>query len=268
MLIDTHCHLDAAEFDADRDAVVQAAQAAGVGAMVVPAVGRCNFTVVAETCRRYQGCVPAYGIHPLYVDGAAPEDLEVLRTVIAGSNAVAVGEIGLDFFVAEADTVRQEFYFSEQLKIARDFDLPVILHVRRAVDAVLKGLRRIGVRSGIAHSFNGSRQQAEEFIKLGFKLGFGGAMTFDRALRIRELAKTLPLEAIVLETDAPDIPPSWLGRGRNSPTELPRIAETLAALRGEEVGFISEATTYNAMAVLPRLAAAMAGLSSSVVHMN
>ena len=252
-LVDTHCHLDAAEFDRDRDEVVHAARAAGVCTIVVPAVKRANFSAVAEVCRVYPGCGPAYGIHPLYVDRAVAEDIDVLRATIAGSPPVAIGEIGLDFFQQGYDAERQEYYFTEQLKIARDHQLPVILHVRRAVDAVLKQLRRITVSGGIAHAFNGSRQQAEAFIALGFKLGFGGAMTFDRALRIRELAKTLPLEAIVLETDAPDMPPSLIGRGRNSPAELPRIAQVLAGLRGEEVGHIAAVTTRNAMVALPAL---------------
>lgn len=250
-LVDTHCHLDAAEFDADRDAVVEAARNAGVAAIVVPAVERANFSIVAETCRRYPGCFPAYGIHPMIVQNAQPDDLEALRETIAGSRPVAVGEIGLDFFVGGFDLARQEYYFSEQLKIAREFDLPVILHVRRAIDAVLKHLRRIGVKGGIAHAFNGSRQQADAFIRLGFKLGLGGAMTHDRALHIRDLAATLPLEAIVLETDAPDIPPAWLGKGRNSPAELPRIAEVLAQLRNEDAAFIARQTWQNASEVLP-----------------
>lgn len=244
--VDTHCHLDAAEFDADRDDVVASAGSAGVGVIVVPAVERANFTTVAEMCRRYPGCLPAYGVHPIYVDKAVPGDLQVLRTFIEESHPEAVGEIGLDFHVEGFDVERQEFYFSEQLKLAREYDLPVVLHVRKAVDAVLKHLRRIRVKGGIAHAFNGSRQQAEAFIGLGFKLGFGGAMTYERALHIRELAKTLPMEAIVLETDAPDIAPAWLGRQRNSPVELPRIAQVMAELRGESLDFIARQTSQNA----------------------
>jgi TatD DNase family protein len=217
---------------------------------VVPGVERANFGAVASVCREFAGCRPAYGIHPLYVAGAREEDLEALRHALVEGSAVAVGETGLDFFVAERDEARQEFYFVEQLKIARDLGLPVILHVRRAVDAILKQLRRIAVPGGIAHAFNGSRQQAEAFIGLGFKLGFGGAMTHPRATRIRELAATLPLASIVLETDAPDIPPAWLEGGRNEPGELRRIAEVLAELRRQPAAAIAEATTANADAVL------------------
>ena len=250
MFVDTHCHLDVAEFDDDRDAVVLAARAAGVATIVVPAIERANFGAVAAVCRANPGCLPAFGIHPMFVGHAREEDLATLGEMLAANPAVAIGEIGLDAFIPERDDGLQEHYFVEQLKLARELDLPVILHTRRAVDAVLKQLRRIPVRGGIAHAFNGSRQQANEFIKRGFKLGFGGAMTFPRARRIRELAATLPLETILLETDAPDIPPAWLAGGRNAPAELPRIAATLAELRGLTLDAIAQATTANARAVL------------------
>jgi TatD DNase family protein len=253
-LVDSHCHLDAAEFDADREAVAAAAAQAGVAGIVVPAVERANFGAVTSVCREFPGCVPAYGIHPMYVDRAEPADLDALRTTLQREPAVAVGEIGLDRHLEPRDDGRQEFYFVEQLKIARELGLPVILHVRRAIDPILKQLRRIGVPGGIAHAFNGSRQQAEEFIKLGFVLGFGGAMTYPRAARIRELAASLPLEAIVLETDAPDIPPAWIAGMRNTPDQLPRIAAELAALRNLPVADIIATTTRNVRRALPRLA--------------
>lgn len=251
MLIDTHCHLDAAEFDADREAVHAAARAAGVETIVVPAVEVSAFARTRETVSRYPGCVAAYGIHPLYVMQAADDDLAALRQWLLAERPVAVGEIGLDLYVAGIDPARQEHFFVEQLRLAREFDLPVLLHVRRAVDAVLKQLRRFKVRGGIAHAFNGSRQQADEFIKLGFALGFGGAMTYAGSTRIRELARHLPLEAIVLETDAPDIPPAWLSGGRNTPAELPRIAAVLAELRELPVAELVQRTAANARAVLP-----------------
>ena len=254
VFIDTHCHLDAAEFDPDRAAVADEAVAAGVERIVVPSIERANFAAVSAVCRDMPGCVAAYGIHPMRVDRAQDEDLAVLQEVLRANRSVAVGEIGLDFFIPERDERRQDHFLVEQLKIARELDLPVILHVRRAIDAVLKQLRRIPVCGGIAHAFNGSRVQADAFMKLGFKLGFGGTMTFPRATRIRDLAATLPLEAIVLETDAPDIPPSWLNRGRNTPGQLPRIAATLAELRGMTLAEVAQATTANAKAALPRLA--------------
>jgi len=259
VLIDTHCHLDATEFDGDRDAVAEAATIAGVSAIIVPAVHPGNFHAVRQCSERYAACYPAYGVHPLYVDRVGDEFFPQLRrhleAELAGTHPpVAIGEIGLDFFVPGIDAARQEAIFVEQLRMARDFDLPVLLHVRRAVDAVLKQLRRIGVRNGIAHAFNGSRQQADEFTRLGFRLGFGGAMTFPRATRLRQLAATLPIEAIVLETDAPDIPPAWIAGQRNQPGELPRIAAELAGLRGQDLGTVASATTRNALMLFPPLA--------------
>ena len=247
--VDTHCHLDAAEFDPDRDAVYAAAIAGGVDTLVVPAVSRDTFGAVAATCARYPGCLPAWGMHPMVIDVHRPEHLADLRAQIEAQRPVAIGEIGLDLFV-DLDYATQEFFYVEQLKIARDHDLPVLLHCRRANDPILKHLRKIGVRGGIAHAFNGSPQQADEFIKLGFKLGFGGAFTWPRANNLRRLAADLPLSAIVLETDSPDIPPLWIGRGRNAPGELPRIAQTLAELRGLDVGAVAAATTRNAREVL------------------
>lgn len=252
-MIDTHCHLDAAEFDGDRREVHAAALAAGVTKLVVPAVTVAGFGKTRQTVAQYSGCAAAYGIHPLYVMHAAEGDLATLRGWLEDETPVAVGEIGLDHYVTDSDPLRQEFFFVEQLKLAREFDLPVVLHVRRAVDPVLKQLRRFRVRGGIAHAFNGSRQQAETFIQLGFVLGFGGAMTYSGSTRIRALAAELPLESIVLETDAPDIPPAWLNGGRNAPSELPTIADVLADLRGITRPAVVAATTANARRVLPRI---------------
>ncbi len=253
MLIDTHCHLDATEFDADRDAVYAAAVAAGVGRIVIPSVAVNGLNQAKKCVDRYPGCVAAYGIHPFYVQQSSEEDIVTLRRWLADEKPVAVGEIGLDHFVKDGDPVRQEWYFIEQLKLAKEFDLPVILHVRSAIDPILKQLRRFKPRGGIAHAFNGSRQQADEFIKLGFKLGFGGAMTYSGSTRIRQLAASLPLEAIVLETDAPDIPPAWLNRGRNAPAELLEIAKVLAGLRQLSLAETSAATSFNAGVALPSL---------------
>ena len=257
-MIDTHCHLDAREFDTDRDAVVAAAREAGVTTLILPSVEVSGFPAVRACCQRYPGCHPAYGIHPLYVGAAREDDLytlrQWLRDEISGEHPpVAVGEIGLDFFVPGHDASRQEQFFIEQLQIAAEFDLPVLLHVRRAVDQVLKCLRHSKVRRGIAHAFNGSRQQAQAFIDLGFKLGFGGAMTWPRATRIRQLATELPLESIVLETDAPDMSPVWRQGQRNSPDQLPLIAATLADLTRLPPGRILEQTNANALAVIESL---------------
>ncbi|MDY0746451.1 TatD family hydrolase [Paucibacter sp. R3-3] len=264
---DSHCHLDAAEFDADRDAVVARARAAGVTQIVIPAVVAGNFDAVRELAHRH-GFTYALGIHPLYVMQARDEDLAVLEKQLAAHaddpRLVAVGEIGLDFFVQGLDVARQQHFYIEQLKLAKRAGLPVILHVRRSADQLLAGLRRTGFKAGgIGHAFNGSRQQAEAFIELGFKLGFGGTLTFDRSLQIRRLAAELPAEAIVLETDAPEIPPQWLYKTaaereagattRNEPGELPRIGAELAALRGWSIEETARITRANTEAVLQRL---------------
>lgn len=267
MWIDTHCHLDAPEFAPDRDAVVAHARAAGVAQMVLPAVEPDNFAAVRDLAHRH-GFGYALGIHPLFVERAGADGVERLAQALQDHRAdprlLAVGEIGLDHFVPGLDRERQEQVYVAQLRLARRFELPVILHVRRSADALLKQLRRLPVPGGIAHAFNGSRQQADSFVAMGLKLGFGGALTFERALQIRALAAELPLAAIVLETDAPDIPPQWLYRtvqqraagatARNEPAELPRIAAALAALRGLPPEELAGANASNAHAALPRLA--------------
>ncbi|MDI1338198.1 TatD family hydrolase [Polaromonas sp.] len=274
--IDTHCHLDAREFDRDRAGVRARAAAAGVAHCVVPAVGVADFAAVRTLAHDF-GDSYALGIHPLFVGQAQEGDLALLDAELAlrkdDARLVAVGEIGLDYFVPALTQSplreRQESFYREQLLLARKHGLPVILHVRRSADKLLKHLRELVPQEGwrgIAHAFNGSRQQADEFLKLGLKLGFGGAVTFEPALQLRRLATELPLEALVLETDAPDIPPHWLyataqqrgagqAQGRNEPAELPRIAAVVAGLRGITVDALALATSANAAAALPRLQA-------------
>jgi TatD DNase family protein len=268
--VDTHCHLDAPEFGAEMPAIRARAAARGVSLCVIPAVAVSNFATVRELAH-LQGDAYALGIHPLCTGEAQDADLEVLDAELTAHRddprLVAVGEIGLDYFVEGLDGDKQERFFHTQLQLARKHGLPVLMHVRRSVDKVLKHLRQTaGGRpwQGIAHAFNGSEQQAGACIELGLKLGFGGAVTFDRALQLRRLAATLPIEAIVMETDAPDIQPHWLYRtqaqrtagqaqGRNEPGELPRIAEVVAGLRGIGIEALAEATTRNAVQTLPRL---------------
>ena len=269
--IDTHCHLDAAEFDADRDAVRQNAKSLGVETCVIPAVMASHFDEVRLLAHRHADAY-ALGIHPLYTPQAEDKDLATLDAHLHAHRddprLVAVGEIGLDGFVPEINTpeafAKQTHFFEAQLQIAQRHQLPVILHVRRSADGLLKGLRQFPVAGGIAHAFNGSLQQAKMFIEMGFKLGFGGAMTYDRATKLRALATELPLSALVLETDAPDIPPHWIyttaedrekgkAQGRNSPAELPRIASDLAELRGISLEELAAATSANARQALPRL---------------
>lgn len=266
MLIDTHCHLDAAEFDPDREAVIVRAQQAGVKGIVLPAVEVGNFQAVQSLAHALPGGCYALGIHPLYVPKASEADLDRLDAWLSrhinDPRLVAVGEIGLDFFVPElcepAMRERQQHFYEVQLDLALNYQLPVLLHVRRSQDMLLKALRRRPSVGGIAHAFNGSFQQAGQFIDQGFALGFGGAMTFTRALQLRRLATQLPLEHLVLETDAPDIPPAWLGqpgavRGRNEPAEVARIAQALAELRDVPVEDVINFTAQTARRVLPRL---------------
>lgn len=272
MWTDTHCHLDAAEFDADRDAVREHARQLGVDCCVVPAVQAAHWDTVAQLAERHSDAY-ALGIHPMVVPQAQEKDLQALDRALSARRddprLVAVGEIGLDFFVPALCTPemreRQWFFYTAQLKLAAAHRLPVILHVRRSADLLLKGLRQCAVPSGIAHAFNGSAQQAQAFVELGFALGFGGTLTYERSLQLRRLARELPLSAVVLETDAPDIPPQWLYKtaeqraagapqGRNSPAELPRVAQEMAALRGLALTALAHATTQNAQRVLPKLA--------------
>lgn len=268
MWVDSHCHLDASEFGETSLALAEEAACMGLSGIVIPAVHRSNFTRVQALVKQRQDCFFALGIHPMYVATSQETDLQFLREQIQGllsqpadhvaSRLVAVGEIGLDYFVPELCLSplkeKQEYFYFEQLKIARDFDLPVLLHVRKSQDQILKFLRRISVRGGIAHAFNGSQQQAQQFIAMGFKLGFGGAMTFTRALQIRRLASQLPVTSLVLETDAPDIAPRWCHPGLNTPGELVQIGHELANLRGITHSEAARQTTRNALDALPHMA--------------
>ena len=265
--IDTHCHLDAPEFTADLPAVRARARQAGVGLCVWPAVRAADFERVRALATAH-GDAYALGIHPLFTPHATEQDLQALEQALnqaqGDPHLVAVGEIGLDGFVPGLDMARQQHFYRAQLALAQRHGLPVLLHVRRSADALLSGLRQCPVVGGLAHAFNGSRQQADQFMAMGFKLGFGGALTFERALQLRRLASDVPLNALVLETDAPDIPPRWLYRtqaeraqgavmGRNEPAELVRIAQCLAELRGMPLADLAQASTANAMQALPKL---------------
>jgi TatD DNase family protein len=282
VFIDTHCHLDAPEFGAEMPVVRARAAERCVALCVIPAVGVFNFAAVRELAR-VQGDAYALGIHPLCTGNAEEADLETLDAELTARHGdprlVAVGEIGLDYFVEGLDSDKQQHFFHTQLQLARKHDLPVLIHVRRSVDKVLKHLRQTAGGQpwrGIAHAFNGSEQQARACIELGLKLGFGGAVTFERALQLRRLAASLPLESMVMETDAPDIQPHWIYRtqaqraageaqGRNEPGELPRIAAVVAQLRGIGVDELAEATTRNALEAMPRLHGLLA-LSEGRLH--
>ena len=245
-LVDTHCHLDDAEFDSDRDAVVARALGAGVEVQVVPAIDAASWPTLRDVCKASPGLLPAYGLHPMLLARHRPEHLDDLRAWIAREHPAAVGECGLDYYVEDLDRAAQADYFEGQLRLAREFDLPVVVHARRAVDAVTAALRRIGGLRGVVHSFSGSQEQAAQLWKLGFLLGIGGPVTYERAKRLRRLAATMPIEHLLLETDAPDQPDAAIRGQRNEPARVAVVLDCIAALRDESPDAIAAATTANA----------------------
>ena len=252
-LVDTHCHLDVADFSDDYRQVIVRAAAAGVADLVVPAVDRAGWVRLLALCAEIPGCHAALGLHPLYLHHHRPADLDELAALLAGQPVCAVGEIGLDFWepVGEGERRQQQDLFVAQVLLAERFGLPILVHARKAHDQVLAILRRLRFsRGGIAHAFNGSRQQAEQYRELGFMIGICGTITYPRAARVRSVATTLPLEALVLETDAPDIPPAGHHRQRNSPEYLPEILAALAALRPESIIKIAQVTSHSARTLL------------------
>lgn len=264
MWFDSHCHIDAPEFEHDRDEVIQRAKQAGLAGLLVPAVQARDFDALPSKIAEYAEVLPCVcftlGIHPLFTNEAIESDIELLDRAIqrelSNPRFIGIGEIGLDYFVDFLDDAKQEWFFERQLMLAEKYKLPVILHVRRSQDQLLKRLRKVNIVGGIAHAFNGSFQQAHEFLKLNMKLGFGGAMTYERALQIRRLAQELPLDSIVLETDAPDIPPAWLrdsNSRRNEPAQLVQIAQTMSQLRNISLEALSVEVHQALLNCLPRL---------------
>lgn len=245
-MIDSHCHLDTPEFDPDRDAVLARARAAGVVAQVIPAIARARFEKLRDICAAHAELFPAYGLHPMYLAEHRPSHLDDLRDWIEREKPVAVGECGLDFHVDGLDAGEQRRYFIGQLELAREFDLPVIVHARRAVDEVIATIRRTGRLRGVVHSFSGSPEQARQLWNLGFLIGLGGPLTYERANRLRSLVATMPLEFLLLETDSPDQPLSSHRGGRNEPSYLAEVLACVAGLRGEPAEDVAEATTGNA----------------------
>ncbi len=246
MLVDSHCHLDAPEFDADRAQVLARARAAGVVAQVVPAIRLADFAALRDLCAAHADLHPAYGLHPMFLADHAPAHIDALREWLGRERAVAVGECGLDFFVEGLDAQTQRDYFTAQLRLARDFDLPVILHARRAVDEVIATIKRFAPLRGVVHSYSGSAEQARQLWNLGFFIGLGGPITYERAHRLRSLVATMPLEFLLLETDAPDQPLSTHRGERNEPAYLIEVADTVARLRDADAASIAQATTLNA----------------------
>ena len=246
MLFDSHSHFDAPEFDADRDAALARARAAGVTRQVVPAITASSWPKLREVCANDAGLLPAYGLHPMYLADHRPAHLDDLRDWIERERPLAVGECGLDFFVDGLDADEQQRYFDGQLTLARAFDLPVIVHARRAVEAVIASIKRVGDLRGVVHSFSGSPEQARQLWQLGFLIGLGGPVTYERANRLRSLARTMPLEFLLLETAAPDQPDAGIRGQRNEPSRLPAVCAAIAELRDQSPDEIAAATTRNA----------------------
>lgn len=254
MLIDSHCHLDADAFDRDRDAVVARAKAADVVHQVVPATHADGWPKLRAVCAGDAGLHPAYGLHPMYLSEHRDAHLDDLRGWIERERPVAIGECGLDYFIDGLDADAQQAYFEGQLRLAREFGLPVIVHARRAVDAVIAAIRRVGgpgsgpgqALRGVVHSYAGSAEQAAQLATLGFLIGLGGPVTYERANRLRRLASTLPLDSLLLETDAPDQPDSAIRGQRNEPARLSVVCATIAALRGIAPEELAAATSRNA----------------------
>ncbi|QOW20862.1 TatD family hydrolase [Lysobacter ciconiae] len=245
-MVDTHCHLDAPEFDPDRTAVIERALAAGVTRQVVPATIAAGWPGLRDVCASREGLHPAYGLHPMFLDAHRREHMAQLEQWIEREKPAAVGECGLDFYIPDPDRDEQAWYFDAQLKLARDFDLPVIVHARRAVDQVIAAIRRIGNLRGVVHSFPGSQQQAEILWEHGFMLGIGGPVTYERARRLRRIVATMPLEWLLLETDAPDQPDAAHRGKRNEPARLTHVLDTIAGLREIAPQELAAATSANA----------------------
>ena len=245
-LFDSHSHFDAPEFDGDRVEALARAEQAGVRQQLVPAVDFGSWAGLKTVCALSPGLHAAYGLHPMFLDRHEPAHLEALPDWIRQEKPRAVGECGLDFFVAGLDPDQQRFYFQGQLDIAKAFNLPVVVHARRAVDEVIATLRRIGGLRGVIHSYSGSEEQALQLFKLGFHLGIGGPVTYERAQRLRRLVSTMPLEWLLLETDSPDQPDAAHRGQRNEPERLPVVLDTIAGLRKVDRDVLAEATRRNA----------------------
>ncbi len=253
-LVDSHSHFDVAEFDGDRADAHARALAAGVARQIVPAIDAAGWPKLKQVCAQFSGLRPAYGLHPMYLASHRAEHLKDLRAWIELERPVAVGECGLDYFVDGLDRDAQQRYFDAQLELAREFDLPVIVHARRSVDAVIAAIKRIGGRGsgpgqalrGVIHSFPGSAEQAAQLHTLGFLLGIGGPVTHERAKKLRSVVASVPLEQLLLETDSPDQPGSNHRGQRNEPANLVEVLDVIAGLRHITREALAAATTANA----------------------
>lgn len=247
-LIDSHVHLDAASFDDDRDAVLARAREAGLSACVVPATHRAGWLRLENMCRAdaTPRLYPAFGMHPMFLSRHADDDPDALERFLERGSAVAVGECGLDFYVDDLDAERQRDFFHRQLDIAHAADLPVIVHARRAEEEVLHTVRRYRGLRGVIHSFSGSREQARQLHDLGFLIGLGGPLTHAGSHRLHRLVADIPLDQLLLETDAPDQPGAAHRGQRNEPAFMAEVLDTVARLREASTEAIAAATTANA----------------------
>lgn len=249
-IVDTHCHLDVSDFDTDRVDILQHCHKLGISKIIIPAIESKTWSNVLELCESEKGLYPALGLHPVFIEQHQEDDINKLEKLLEKFTPVAIGEIGLDFYIKELDKDKQLDLFEQQLLVAKNHNLPVILHVRKAHDQVLQLLKKVKVKGGFCHAFNGSMQQAEKYIELGFKLGFGGTLTYKNSIKIHQLAKSLPLESIVLETDAPDMVVESHRGERNSPEYITESLAALAKIRGENISVIAEQTSVNANDVI------------------
>ncbi|TAM57888.1 MAG: TatD family deoxyribonuclease [Rhodanobacter sp.] len=245
-LVDSHAHLDDTCFDADRETVIECAIHAGVESIVVPAVDAASWPRIKALCADRRPLFPAFGLHPMYLAQHAPGHVHELSSWLDDGIAVAVGEIGLDFHMSGLDRDLQRQYFSRQLRLARERDLPVIVHARGALEEVILTLRRTGGLRGVVHSFSGSLEQAQRLWRMGFHLGIGGPVTYDRAQRLRRIVAQMPIEFLLLESDAPDQPDAGHRGQRNEPSRVVDVLRCVAALRDLPETVLASATTDNA----------------------
>jgi len=251
-LFDSHCHLDFEVFDGDRKAIIAACKAIGLMHILLPGITAATWPRLLSLAESDAMFVSALGLHPYFIPQHCIDHIPLLEQTLVEKKVSAIGEIGLDYHLPDADRKQQKLYFIQQLAIAKNADLPVILHVRKAHDDVLQQLRQFKLGGGIVHAFSGSEQQARQYIGLGFKLGFGGSVTYARATKLRHLVKILPLTSLVLETDAPDMPPAKYPQQRNSPVYLTEILNVIAVLRDESPRQIAHSTSQSAANVLLR----------------
>ncbi|BBB25062.1 TatD family hydrolase [Amphritea japonica] len=244
-LIDTHCHLDFPELSVEIEAVLERARKAGVDKFVVPGVSVDNWSAVLNLCSGHAGLYPALGLHPCFLKGDHADDIALLAATLKDNDQiVAVGEIGLDLFIPDANLQQQLAVLNPQLALAKEYQKPVLLHVRKAHDPLLKQLRQLKLeRAGLVHAFSGSEQQAREYLKLGFKLGVGGSVTYERASKLRRLVAELPLESFVLETDSPDMPLQGYQGQVNYPERVVKVAMAVAKIRQQPLADVIEVTS-------------------------